>query len=256
MKVLMVTPHLPYPPRRGAAIRNYHFLRWLAERHRVTLLALSARPEVPDHLRDLCANVITVPPAPRHTADRLRDLVASPFPDLALRLRTRPFAEMLLSLLASGQFDAVQVECLETTWAWLWALERLPKNIRRPLAVFDDHNAEYLLQWRAFRADVARPRHWPAAAYSLVQAAKLRRYEAELCGTFDGLIAVSHDDARALRGLRSDLRPATIPNGVDCAQFPFVPPTTGRPAQIVFTGTMDYRPNVDAVVWFVREVLP
>lgn len=258
MRILFVAPHLPYPPRRGAAIRNYHFLRWMATRHEVSLLTFGAREQVDGHLRELCAQVRVVPPPARTASDRVRDLATSPYPDLPLRLRSAPFAAELRRWLAEDEFEAVQLECLETTWSWLWTLRHLPAGTRRPHAVFDNHNAEYLLQWRAFLTDVRLPRRWPAAAYSLVQAVKLRRYEARLCATFDRVVAVSDHDARALTRLGVTPAPLVVPNGVDCAFFTPAPEATQgvRPPRLVFTGTMDYRPNVDAVVWFAREVWP
>lgn len=258
MKVLLLLPQLPYPPRQGAAIRNYHFLRWLAGRHEVYLLAVSAAGEPPAHLHELCAGIRLVPPPKRRGSDRLRDLVRSPLPDLALRLYSPALERALLAWLEEERFDLVQVECLETTLPWLHASESLAARLRPRLAVFDDHNAEYLLQWRAFRNDVGAPRRWSAAAYSLVQAAKLRRYERRLLRAFDRVIAVSREDAEALRGLAPGLSPVVIPNGVDCEYFAYTPPAGKgrRRPRVVFTGTMDYRPNVDAVVWFARAVLP
>ncbi len=127
----------------------------------------------------------------------------------------------------------------------------------RPLVVFDDHNCEYLLQKRAFLTDLRSPERWPGAAYSFVQWRRLRRYEAQACRCADRVLAVSDADAAALQRLVPDLDVTVIPNGIDTqvyrpATFDPQPPTPS----LVFTGTMDFRPNVDAVLWFAREVLP
>jgi len=257
MKILFLLPQLPYPPRKGAAFRNYYFIRWLAREHRVFLLAFAERAEVPAHLRDLCAGIRVVPPPVRRLADRLHGLYRSSLPDLALRLGSPAYDEALRAWLAEERFDVVQVECLEMAAHWLAVSAALPQA-DRPLVVFDDHNAEYLLQWRACRTDIAVPRRWPAAAYSLVQAVRLRRYEGDVCALADRVIAVSEEDAAALRALRPALQPLVIPNGVDCEYFAYDPPggPAPRPPQIVFAGTMDFRPNVDAVAWFAHAVLP
>ena len=60
-----------------------------------------------------------------------------------------------------------------------------------PTSIFDDHNAEYVLQQRAFETDVRQPRRWVAALYSLIQWKKLSRYEAMVCRLADGVVAVS-----------------------------------------------------------------
>jgi glycosyltransferase involved in cell wall biosynthesis len=125
----------------------------------------------------------------------------------------------------------------------------------RPLVVFDDINAEYLLQKRAFETDARQPSRWLAALYSYIQWRKLQRYEAHACRQSDRVIVVSEADAKALQSLVPALQCAVVPNGVDTDFF--------RPREaedsdttLVFTGKMDFRPNVDAVLWFTREVLP
>jgi glycosyltransferase involved in cell wall biosynthesis len=127
----------------------------------------------------------------------------------------------------------------------------------RPLVVFDDHNCEYLLQERTFLTDLYSPTRWPAAAYSFVQWRRLRRYEAQVCRRADRVLAVSQADARALRTLVPGLDVTVVPNGIDTRVYQ--PATVGPEAasrSIVFTGTMDFRPNVDAVLWFAKEVWP
>jgi polysaccharide biosynthesis protein PslH len=258
MKILLVTPHLPYPPQQGAAIRNYHILRWLTRTHEVSLLTFAPEGLIPKHLLDLCASVRTVQTPPkRMMARRLRDLARSGLPDLALRLKSNAMKTALRNWLALDRFDAVHVECLETTADWLALLEAMPPG-DRPFTVFDNHNAEYLLQWRAFQTDVRFPKRWPGAAYSLAQSWKLRRYERRLCASHDRIIFVSEEDRRSLVEDVAGSPSFVIPNGVDCAYYPFQGGALSNDAggQIIFTGTMDFRPNVDAVVWFCREVLP
>jgi glycosyltransferase involved in cell wall biosynthesis len=127
------------------------------------------------------------------------------------------------------------------------------------LVVFDDHNCEYLLQQRTFLTDLRIPTRWPAAAYSFVQWRRLRRYEAQVCRRADRVLAVSEADAAALRRLAPGLDVPVIPNGIDTRAYrPETPnPNDQIPKDaLVFTGTMDFRPNIDAVLWFAREVLP
>ncbi|MDA8219859.1 MAG: glycosyltransferase [Dehalococcoidales bacterium] len=257
MKILFLVPQLPYPLRKGAAIRTYYFLRWLAHAHSVSMLAFAEDGAVPSELLDLCAEVRVVPPPARSLSDRLRDVFASPLPDLALRLYSEAYERELLRWLAEESFDVVQAESLEMALPWLRAREKAGGG-KRPLGVFDDLNAEYLLQWRAFRTDAGNPRRWAGAAYSAIQTAKLRTFERRLCRDFERVVVVSAEDAAALRALRGDFEASVVPNGVDCDYFAFRPPESAAEAspQVVFTGTMDFRPNVDAVVWFTRSVFP
>ncbi len=256
MRVLLLAPELPYPPRRGVTIRSWYFLRWLASEHEVSLLASDSRAEVAPELRSLCREVRVVAPPSRPTAARLGELATTALPDLALRLCSTALEEALAGWLKAERFDAVQVEGLEMTLPWLRVCSRLGGVRPLPFSLLDEQNAEFLLQWRAFRSDLAKPARWTWAAYSLLQSAKLWRYEARACRAFASVVACSEEDASALLGLGLRVRPRAIPNGVDCAYFAFRPPSALPPPNVVFTGTMGFRPNVDAVVWFVDEVWP
>jgi glycosyltransferase involved in cell wall biosynthesis len=129
---------------------------------------------------------------------------------------------------------------------------------RRPLLVFDDHNAEYVLQRRFFEMDLRVPSRWLLALYSLVQWQKLKRYEAWACRHVDAVVAVSSEDAAALQRIVPGLGVTVVPNGVDVSRYASFsgPKAALVPQNLVFTGTMDFRPNVDAVVWFCHDVLP
>jgi glycosyltransferase involved in cell wall biosynthesis len=91
-----------------------------------------------------------------------------------------------------------------------------------------------------------------------VQWWRLRRFERAACRAADALVCVSAEDAAALRALDRGLRPVVIPNGVDTERYaPVDPATPGLPRfDLVFSGTLDYRPNVDAALWLAEAVWP
>lgn len=176
---------------------------------------------------------------------------------MARRLWSPAFAHALARLLSEQSFDAVQVEGIELVPYALPYLGR-PDG---PRWLYDAHNAESDLQRSAMRADWKQPRRWHAAAYSAVQYAKLRRYEAHTLPHFDTVLAVSEEDCALLHAV-SGVRPLCLPNGLDTQQ---VTPDSALPAPalrerpgpaLVFTGKMDFRPNVDGLLWFVDEILP
>ncbi|HOG47641.1 MAG TPA: glycosyltransferase, partial [Anaerolineae bacterium] len=279
MRILLLTPQLPYPPQQGTSLRNYNLLRYLAGRHEVSLLSFALPGTAPEHIAHLqgfCRAVATVPAPSRSTARRLLTLVTSSRPDMAWRLYSPAYTQALASLVSRERFDVLQVEGIEMApympstgvGDGLHGLASQRQQVIRstrsgspltaPLVVFDDHNAEYLLQQRACATDLRRPRRWVAAAYSFVQWLKLRRFERDVCRRADRLVAVSDADAAALAALDPHLRATVVPNGVDLAAYhPAIPPLAGlaRPS-LVFTGKMDFRPNIDAVLWFAGEVLP
>jgi sugar transferase (PEP-CTERM/EpsH1 system associated) len=257
VNILLLAPQLPYPPDRGTALRNWGLLAALARRHRVSLLAFAepGQTPAPPLLAATGGRLAAVPaPAPRGPARRLADLALSGRPDMAMRLDSPAFAARLRDWLAGEAFDVVQCEGLELAAYLDVARGAAP---RRPLLVFDDHNAEWLLQRRAYETDRRDPRRAHAALYSLVQWRRLRRFEARACRQADRVLAVSAADAAALEPLMPGRRVQVVPNGIDTATYAAGAAAGDAPAfDLVFTGKMDYRPNVDAMLWFAEAVWP
>lgn len=232
----------------------YQLIRHTARDHEVWLLTFSPDAEATASLaplRDIC-HVVTVP-TPIHTMPkRLRTLLTSPLPDMALRGRSPAFQQALHELMRSVTFDVVQAESIEMTHYGS------AQPAGGPLWVYDAFNAEFVLQRRAFSTDLRRLRKLPVAAYSLVQWRKLLRYETRLYQRFHGMLAVSANDAAILRQVTAQLPVSVVANGVDTAFFApgTTDPAASPPGYVLFTGTLDFRPNIDALVWFAHEVWP
>lgn len=252
----MLTPQLPYPPRQGTALRNWGLLRGVASQHELWLLTFAAPDqtgEIPEALRSPLKEIAVIPQPTRTLSQRLRDLLTSRRPDLIFRLRSAAFEAQLRTWLDAQAFDWLLVEGLELTLA----LEQVWQRRTPPRVAFDAHNCEYLLQKRAFQTDVRNPRRWPGAAYSWLQWRRLRRHEAAICRRANLVTAVSAADAVALQRLAPEVIPLVIPNGLDVDDYATW--TEAAPLQqpaFVFTGTMDFRPNIDGVLWFASEVWP
>lgn len=254
-RILILTPDLPYPPSQGAAIRSLNLIRNLSNSHEIHLLSFIREGERPGTIGPLsryCSNVATVPSVSRSTGRRALSTLFSAKPDMALRLPSVRFADRLRMCLDRERFGFVQVEAIEMGQYGL-AIKRmsLPSP---PVVVFDDINAEYLLQRRAFETDMRHPTRWLGALYSLIQWQKLRHYEAEVCRQVDRVIVVSEADRKALERIVPGLESTVVPNGVDSDYFRPHDTDEECDSSFVFTGKMDFRPNVDAVLWFTREV--
>jgi glycosyltransferase involved in cell wall biosynthesis len=287
MRILILTPQLPYPPWQGTIIRNFNLIAHLAARHEVHLLTFVRHKGQLAEAAPLCqhcASIHTVVAPRRQMSARLHDQLLTPHPDMALRLRSLDFQRALGEIVSRHAFDVIQVEGIELAQYALWlrghpspGLPPLPSPLppgRPPLLVFDDHNAEYVLQQRAFETDLRRPDRWIGAAYSFVQWLRLRRYEARVCAAADRVVAVSSTDRNALRALVPGLDVTVVPNGVDMAYYTGYQPdpaalpglgdhapsalrqSSGPKADLVYVGKMDFRPNVDAMLWFANDILP
>jgi sugar transferase (PEP-CTERM/EpsH1 system associated) len=260
-KILVLTPQFPFPPHQGTTLRNYNLMAGLARRHEVHLLSFGDPEECQGTPVDgLCQSVQVFPAPKRSVGQRLKGLALSRLPDMAQRLPSPVFRDALAKTLERLDPDVVEVEAIELA-QYLFQVADMRGDRTRPLLVYDDHNAEYVLQQRAFETDFRQPRRWIAAAYSYVQWRRLRAYECRACLAADRVAAVSDTDATALQRLVPGLEVAVIPNGVDMDYYTApVPPLAAQEGpgdlDLVFTAKMDFRPNVDAVLWFSQNVLP
>lgn len=255
MRILLLTPQRPYPPHQGTTLRNFNLVKELAKRHSVCLLTFlepDQNPADAGPLLDLCEWVEALPVPQRSTWLRLRQMLFTRRPDMSWRLWSVAFNERLARRLGEEQFDVVEIEGIEMA-PYLATIEQAVQA--RPLIIYDAHNAEWILQKRAFVADLKNPARWPAAAYSWVQWHRLRRYEADLLNRVDHTVAMSAPDKVVLRDVAPHAPVTVIPNGIDWTAYHDYNGAS-IPYDLLFTGKMDFRPNIDAVVWFGRRVLP
>lgn len=247
MKLLFLLPSVPDPPDAGARLRNLGLLRLAARNHTVDALAFGAAAELPRLAALVRRARVVSAPSTRGRVARVFRLVGSSRPDMAERLWSRSFQHCLADLLAHERYDAVQAEGIE--------MARYLAGVVGPARVYDAHNAEFALQRRAAEWAWGR-RRLAAAAYSRIQWERLARFEARVVHAADLTLAVSAPDAGELGQLAGLRRLAVVPNGIDVASFPFGAPTASDEPSLLFLGKLDYRPNAEALRWFLDAVLP
>jgi polysaccharide biosynthesis protein PslH len=246
MRILLLTLVVPNPPDSGPRIKTHYLLRYLAQRHEVTLVSFvrsEAEEVAAQALVGLCKAVYTVP----MRRSRLRDLgyligsLASSRPFLMLRDESRAMRRRLRELLASNTFDLVHADQLN--------MAQFALSTGLPV-VLDEHNAV----WTIF-ARLAQQEHGLKRLVMELEWRRLRRYEGQVCRSADAVMSVSAEDRAALLEGGAVEPIPIIPIAVDVAG---IQPVPRRPdAQgILSMATMYWPPNVDSVLWFAREVLP
>lgn len=255
MSVLVLTPQIPYPPQQGASLRNFYIIQGLAAAMPVSLLSF-AEPDQStsvEPLTNLLQRFETVPVPARSNMKRLRQLLTSSTPDMGHRLYEPLFFEKLEQMLTDIQPDVVQIEGIEL----IRAISTIQQVLPTAKIVFDNHNAETALQGRIFQTDIRQLKKWPKAFYSRVQTGRLHRFERWGCQESHIVTAVSERDAELLQPFRLPDQPPVeaIPNCIDVADYQLA--IKGEKSiDLVFTGKMDYRPNVDGILWFAAEIWP
>ncbi len=256
MRLLFLTGQVPYPPYAGGALRTYGLLKGLhGAGHTVDLLTFT-EPGQPDPaatpLAQLCGEMVTVPAPRRSLPARLADVLFTPNADMARRYYSPQFQARLKSQLARVSYDVVQIESLEMA-AYLAAIRAVSPAVR---IIYDSFNAEFDLQRGMYQIDRRSLTRLPGAIYSLIQWRRLTQFERSVCQKVDRVIAVSEADAEAFHQLAPGAAVDVVPNGIFADEYARTSQQLDLgSAALLFTGTMNYRPNVDAVVWFADRIL-
>jgi sugar transferase (PEP-CTERM/EpsH1 system associated) len=250
--LLFLAHRIPYPPNKGDKIRSFHLLRHLAQRYHVHLGAFIDDEhdwQYADKVRESCATTCFARLAP-----------------LTARLRS------LGGLLAKR---SLSVDYYRDSGLQAWVAHTVRQHAVSRVLVFSSAMAQYAWaipnarrvidfvdidsdKWRQY-ADNQR---WPMNWLYRHEARQLLHYERQAAQAFDAALFVSEAEARLFRQLAPESAGKTsfVNNGVDTDYFspaiPFTNPYPEGAAAMVFTGAMDYWPNVDAVCWFAHEVLP
>jgi sugar transferase (PEP-CTERM/EpsH1 system associated) len=253
METLLFLSHrLPYPPNKGDKVRSYHLLRHLTQRYRVVLGTFIDDPadwQHVDTLRRLCVEV------------HVEAIV--------------PWSRRIRSVTAVLAGEALTLPYFRSRTLQRWVGEVVRRERIERAFVFSSPMAQYVLDLPGVRtvidfvdmdsakwADYARRRPWPLSALYRREARRLLDFEKLAAARADASLFVTREEARMLSQATPGCanRIVAIENGVDSEYFSpvhgFASPFAEGEHPIVFTGTMDYWPNVDAVAWFAREVLP
>jgi len=243
VKILVVSPFLPYPEKSGSRTRTMTLLKSLAG-HDVFLAAFREEGEAvaDDVLSGLCREHLIFPRPALPRFARWRNIV-SPTPLLARRFASPEAEQRIRRLVTERGIDCLIAEAL--------LVAEYVRPFQGIFRVLDAHNIEFV-RARGRKGTTRQP--LKRLAYGLV-AARLARYERRVLGDFDLVLACSDADRRVLERTRPGLRVATVPNAVDTDAFrPAPTPPAGR--AVLFTGTLWYEPNADAACWLAAEIFP
>jgi glycosyltransferase involved in cell wall biosynthesis len=253
VRILFLTSHFPYPLHSGGALRAYGLIKGVAEAgHEVDLFCFAEIPLSDTPLHTLCHRIITYPPPVRRWQHRLWDIVLTRHADMGRRFWSPEAAAAIGTSLNETHYDIVHAESIEMT-AYLPVIHQSYPEL--PL-IYGSLNAEADLQRTVFETERRNPKRWAGAIYSWIQWRRLTVLERHVCQISAAVLAVSEPDQVLLQQF-AHTPVALVKNGIDTRDYLNIRRSDqlGSGA-IVFTGSMSYRPNVDAVLWFARQILP
>jgi glycosyltransferase involved in cell wall biosynthesis len=222
----------------------FHLLRGLSRYHQINLLSYVEREDDLEHLpplRQFCQKVKFV--LRGQTFDAYNPFGLKPR-QLTVDYGNPQMFQAIAGELSTGEYDLCQIEYLEIVAA-------LPRDIPIPL-ILTHHELQFAAMLQAARLQKALSR---GHRRKLLDALVMFNYEIEALKRFDAIVAMSQEDADAMRKFLPDLDVRISPMAVDTDYFT---PQEGKgePDSMMYTGYYEHYPNEDAVVYFVREIFP
>ncbi|MCD2315133.1 TIGR03087 family PEP-CTERM/XrtA system glycosyltransferase [Sphingomonas sp. IC-11] len=238
MEILFLAHRAPFPPDRGDRIRSFNILKHLSARARVHLIAfVDDDAVITDEHRALVDECVLVP----RTKPQLRaaaEALVSGQPVSLTAFADRRVRGAVNDILSRRRLDAIYAFSSQMA-------QYLPATGPKAIMDFVDLDSA---KFAAYADDAFGPMRW------------MMRREARLLAAFERSVAARVHESLFVSASEAALLPGSraLENGIDTVLYdPAVaaPVSSPRPL-LVFTGQMDYRPNVDAVTWFARSVLP
>lgn len=252
LRILWVKAGKLLPVDTGGKIRSYKILRHLARTHAVTLLTYyggqrdegyeeAIKCEFPS-----CETIYTAALDGTPFAQSLAYVrrVFQPAPFAVSKFTHLDTQRLIAKWLIDKKFDVAVCDFLS-------ASQNFPDAPATPVVLFQ-HNVETAL-WQRLAAIASNP--VKLVAYRL-EARKMADYERAVLRQFRYVIAVSEHDRQLMLAMEPSCEISIVATGVDTEQYRVAPASTVYPPRILFLGSMDWEPNIDAVLYFCRDILP
>jgi len=252
VRILWLKTELLHPVDKGGKIRTYNILKELKRDHFITYLALddgSADLLAREQAQEYCHELVCVPHHQREKfskgfyAELLFNL-ASRFPYAIKKYESPSMRRQIIERANNGTFDVVICDFLAPSI-------NVPRDLSCPSILFQ-HNVEAMIWKRHFEVQ-GNP---VKKIYLRQQWRKMQKFEKDTCRRFDSVIAVSKEDSEQMRKEYSVNALFEVPTGVDTDFFTPSGKEVIQPHNVVFTGSMDWLPNEDAIRYYTDQILP
>ncbi len=252
MKILWVKAGKLLPVDAGGKIRSYNILRQLQKNHDVVLLTHYGGTRdlwYEAEIKKRFPRALPIWTAATDSTTLARLLyylycLPSRAPFAVRKFTDRNAGRRIEELFREKHFDAAVCDFLSASLTF-------PPN-RWAETVLFQHNVETILWDRM----VENEGNWLKRLIYRLEAAKMRNYERSSIGKFQRVIAVSEQDRAWMSPFMASDKISVVPTGVDLEQYRYSSGTQAARPLVMFTGTMDFEPNVDGVEYFCREIWP
>lgn len=247
MKILFIANRFPYPPFRGDKLKIYNLCKRISARHELHLICFTEQQSDLQYLKELEPVFKSISTVHLPKWQSLFNSLLGLFRKEPLQVsyfRSARFSRVLHQLIRNNHYDAVHVQHLRM------ARYAIPYTHLYRILDFPDAFSLYWERRKQIR------RSFFAGLLDRIESSRVTTYEKYLLGRFNLNLVCSEEDRLHLLKLHGNTNIRLLPNGVDTDQFRAGGHSYAHNKTLLFTGNMDYDPNVDAVLYFVREIFP
>lgn len=244
MKILMLTPYLPYPLYSGGQIRSYNLLKNLAKKHDITLFSFIRSAKERLYLKNLkpyCHQVRVFKRRPAWDPRNLFLALFTPYPFLVSIYLSRHFRRAITQELAGGQYDLIHAETF-------YIMPNLPKTETPTLLV------EQTIEFLVYQQFVRDFKFWPVKPLLYFDVLKINLWEKYFWRRATRLAAMSDSDKLIMNQEVGGKKVDVVANGVDVDHFCLVKPRSDQ--TVLFIGNFKWLPNRDAAQFLAKEIWP
>ncbi len=252
MKILMLTPYLPYPLLSGGQTRTYNLLKKLAKKHQITLFSFIRKDEERNYVPELNKLGVRVEVVKRRPAWQISNILlagSTLYPFLVSIYISKDLKTRLTHELEENKYDVVHAEPF-------YVVPNLPK-LKVPLLLVDQ-----TIEFEVYQHFVKTFKYFFLKPLMYLDVAKLKYWEVGYWKKADRVVAMSEDDKNTMQKLVPNLRVDIVPNGVDGEHFDKTKsevkkflPKNDNPV-ILYVGSCTWLQNREAIEVLYKKVWP
>ena len=246
MKILMLTPYVPYPPSSGGQVRTYNLLKYLSKKNKITLVCLYKNEEEKkffSQLKKYCTRVFFClrPSSPWQIKNILK-AVFSPYPFLVIRNYSNEATTLLKKLLAKEKFDIIHAETF-------YILPHLPKT-KTPVFLL-----EQTIEYQVYEHFVESLPFF-LKPFFLFDIWKLKESEVNFWKKANLVGVVSEKDGKIINEI-TKRKPVIIPNAAgDEMIVKRLPKKSFKKPVVFFQGNFSWLQNTEATQYLIKKIVP
>jgi len=247
MKILMLTPYLPYPLHSGGQIRSYNLLKDLSKKHQITLFSFIRSQDEKKYIKDLKKFCHDVKVFKRRKAWDPRNIILAGltlYPFLVSIYLSKEFKDAIKKELEDNQYDLIHAETF-------YVMPNLPSPVNLPTLLVEQtiEYAVYQRYVKDFKLFLLKPLLY-------FDVFKIKFWEKYYWNKATRLAAMSASDKtimqRSVRGRKVNV----VANGVDVDHFNQLKATRPQKPTVLFVGNFKWLPNKDAAKFLVSKIWP